>query len=651
MSQPDLAKSLKNVSAKDRKQIEQAQEMLGPDPSTMGFIKNLFWGRIREELIFPMPVESDEERTRCDELLAKLDVYLETEHPTVEIDQTQSIPDWVITRLFDLGVMGMIAPQQYGGGGFGITSYNRVLARLGETCGSTAVVVSAHQSIGCGAIMLFGTEAQKTTFLPRICKDTLSAFCLSEPNVGCDAGGQETRIEKDENGDFIIRSGRKKWATSGALSGIFTVMGKQKIVDPKTGKAKDKVTALICTPDMEGIKITSCNRSKSCIRGTWQARMEFKDVKVPKAHLLHHEGRGLNVALTCLNYGRCTLSAGMVGAARTALAQSAKWAQYRHQFDRPIGEFDLVQDNIAKQRAWVYAMESMLTYTTGMVDRGDEDIMLETAICKVFCSHFGFEGPDAAMQVMGGEGFMTENELERVWRDSRINTVVEGANEVMHSFVFAYGAKQFSERLLAMKEKPWAFPISGLRLATELFGGIRRGKPRMRLVKPELRDIAGRAEARVQELSHQLVQMSWEHKEGMVSNQMVQRRFSWAAIWLHAVFCTLSRLQQTMDTSKDSQRIKEETTVARYFCSLAFEAIDAEFAGMYRNSDDAMRACAKVALEESSRRPQANYAMPESTPDPDAFGKGRPLKQDGITQFGEGSQYTGEPVQKLTSDA
>ena len=216
MSQPDLAKSLKNVSAKDRKQIEQAQEMLGPDPSTMGFIKNLFWGRIREELIFPMPVESDEERARCDELLAKLDVYLETEHPTVEIDQTQNIPDWVITRLFDLGVMGMIAPQQYGGGGFGITSYNRVLARLGETCGSTAVVVSAHQSIGCGAIMLFGTEAQKTTFLPRICKDTLSAFCLSEPNVGCDAGGQETRIEKDENGDFIIRSGRKKWATSGA---------------------------------------------------------------------------------------------------------------------------------------------------------------------------------------------------------------------------------------------------------------------------------------------------------------------------------------------------------------------------------------------------------------------------------------------------
>ena len=182
----------------------------------------------------------------------------------------------------------------------------------------------------------------------------------------------------------------------------------------------------------------------------------------------------------------------------------------------------------------------------------------------------------------------------------------------MHSFVFAYGRRAILRAFAGDEREAVGLPISGLRLATELFGGIRRGKPRMRMVKPELRDIAGRAEARVQELSHQLVQMSWEHKEGMVSNQMVQRRFSWAAIWLHAVFCTLSRLQKPWTLQQVMlKRIKEETTVARYFCSMAFEAIDAEFAGMYRNSDDAMRN-AKV-LEESSRRPQANYAMPEST--------------------------------------
>ena len=192
MAKNELVDKLKNVSAEDRKQIEQAQEMLGPDPETMGFIKNLFWGNFRSELVFPFPTEPADERARCDDLLAKLDTYLRTEHPSIEIDQDQEIPSWVIRRLFDLGVMGMIIPQEYGGGGFGITSYNRVLERIGQSCGSTAVMVSAHQSIGCGAINLFGTDDQKNYWLPRMAQGTLSAFCLSEPNVGCDAGGQET---------------------------------------------------------------------------------------------------------------------------------------------------------------------------------------------------------------------------------------------------------------------------------------------------------------------------------------------------------------------------------------------------------------------------------------------------------------------------
>ena len=154
-----------------------------------------------------------------------------------------------------------------------------------------------------------------------------------------------------------ILNGEKKWATSGALSGLFTVMAKHQITDPKTGEVKDKVSALICMPDMEGVDIYSRNRSKCGIRGTWQARIRLKDVKVPVENLLHKEGRGLNVALTCLNYGRCTLSAGMVGAARFWLEQAAKWAKYRYQFDRSLSEFELVQDQLADMAAWVYAMD------------------------------------------------------------------------------------------------------------------------------------------------------------------------------------------------------------------------------------------------------------------------------------------------------
>ncbi|MCH2149300.1 MAG: acyl-CoA dehydrogenase family protein, partial [Phycisphaerales bacterium] len=386
-----LVDKLKNISEKDRKQIEDAQEMLGPDPETMGFIKNLFWGNYRESLVFPFPEEDDQERIRCDELLEALDAYLKDEHPTIEIDQEQYIPDWAIRRLFKIGVMGMIIPQEFGGGGFSVTSYNRVLERIGQTCGSTAVMVSAHQSIGCGAINLFGTEEQKSHWLPRMASGMLSAFCLSEPNVGCDAGGQETWCTESECGEYYIINGEKKWATSGALSGMFTTMCKHEMTDPKSGKKKTKVTALICTPDMEGIDIFSTNRSKCGIRGTWQARVRFTNVKVPKSNLLHKEGRGLNVALTCLNWGRCTLSAGMVGAGRSAYLQALKWAETRYQFNRPLGEFELVRDYLASMASYNYAMDAMLYMTTGIVDRGDDDIMLETAICKVFCSDHGWK--------------------------------------------------------------------------------------------------------------------------------------------------------------------------------------------------------------------------------------------------------------------
>ncbi|MEC7353048.1 MAG: acyl-CoA dehydrogenase family protein, partial [Planctomycetota bacterium] len=186
-AESNLEKELKKVSTKDREYIQSGLEMLGPDPDSIGHIKNIFYGNLNEKLVFPYPNVSAEETARCDQLLAELGDYLDDEHPSIEIDANQEIPPHVVRRLFDMGILGMTIPVEYGGGGFGITSYNRVLARIGRTCGSTAVLVSAHQSIGCKAVMLFGSDEQKARFLPRMAKDALSAFCLSEPNVGCDA--------------------------------------------------------------------------------------------------------------------------------------------------------------------------------------------------------------------------------------------------------------------------------------------------------------------------------------------------------------------------------------------------------------------------------------------------------------------------------
>lgn len=657
-------KSLKGVSEQDRKLIEDAEILLGPEPSSMGFVKNLFWGRIRSELVFPYPQQSSDEQQRCEELLARLDHYLRTEHPAVQIDQEQEIPQWVIDKLFELGVLGMTIPREYGGLGLGITSYNRALERIGRYCGSTAVLVSAHQSIGCKAIMLFGTEEQKKTWLPKLASEWLSAFCLSEPQVGCDAGGQETTCHLSEDGEHYILNGEKKWATSGALSSIFTVMAKQKIKD-KSGKEIERVTALVCTPDMPGVDIFQKNRSKMTIRGTWQARIRFKDVRVPKAHLLHQEGKGLNVALSCLNYGRCTLSAGMLGGAQRAFEQSTKWVQTRYQFQRPLAEFELVQQRVARMAAYTYAMNAMLYLTTGMLDRHDEDIMLETAMCKVFNSEMGYRVVNDAMQIMGGEAFMTENQIERIFRDSRINPVVEGANEVMQSFIFAYGGKQLAEKMLGVNEAVgWnkdqslsdnfkriftnlrKGPVfkAAVPLGLEIFLRLKPRSPKLSVDSP-LNRYAKRLGKLVRDHSHVFKLASKKFEDAIVSRQAVQARLADSAMWIHAYACTLSKLQLDQRTMRDGIEKTRNREAAIHLFDLAEQAVRLAHAELWNNTDDTMLSAAKAACAFSDMLPNADYAIHESSPNAKGTGKRNP--QEFIKQFPGGStvdQASDDPV-------
>lgn len=649
-------KDLKSLSQQDRKMIADAEALLGPEPSKMGFVKNLFWGRLRQDLVHPYPQQDADEQRRCDELIARLDEYLTHEHPAIQIDQQQEIPRWVIDKLFALGVLGMTIPREHGGLGLGITSYNRVLERIGRSCGSTAVLVSAHQSIGCKAVMLFGTEEQKRRWLPKLASEWLSAFCLSEPNVGCDAGGQETRCELSPDGSHYVLNGEKKWATSGALSGLFTVMAKQRMPD-----GKEKVTALVCTPDMPGVEIFQKNRSKCGIRGTWQARIRFHDVKVPRSHLLGQEGKGLNIALSCLNYGRCTLSAGMLGGATRAMDQAVKWTQTRYQFGRPLAEFELVKQHIAKMSAYCYAMDAVLYLTTAMLDRHDEDIMLETAACKVLCSELGWRSVNSAMQVMGGEGYMTENEVERIFRDSRINLIVEGANEVMQSFLFAYGGKQLAEKMLGVRQavawdsdeafganvrrifssaKRTAVIKAAVPLAAEVFGGMRPKAPGWNDLHRSLRQSASDHAKLVSEFTHAFKLASRRHGEKIVSRQAVQARLADAALWLHAWACVLSKLDRDLklaDAGKlaHDEKFSRDRAAGLHFARLADQEIRAALRALTDNADDSMLEAADAALAYTATLPNDRFAIPEASPV--ARGTGRRAKQDGIKQFPGGA--------------
>ena len=662
--------SMKGVSARDQQMIQEAEVMLGPEPEEMGFIKNLFWGRVREELVFPYPEVSPEEKAKTDALLEELEAYLDNEHPSIQIDQEQFIPEWAIQRLFDMGVMGMTVPEAYGGLGLGVASYNRVLEAIGRRCGSTAVMVSAHQSIGCKALMLFGTEAQKDRYLPMVAREKLSGFCLSEPNVGSDAAGQQTRCEYLEDEGVYVLNGEKKWITSGALSGLLTVMANQMVTDSATGKVKKVVTALIVTPDMEGVEFFQKNRSKTGIRGTWQARIRFTDVRVPKENLLHKEGQGLKVALTCLNYGRCTLSAGVTGAAKEAAEQATKWVQTRYQFQRPLADFELVQKKVAEMHARVYAMDAMLYMVCGMLDRHDRDIMVETAACKLFASDEGWKVIDDAMQIMGGEGYVTENEFERLWRDNRIHRIVEGSNEVMQSFVFAYGGKQLAEYMLGvLNTVQWsddetvgenvsrilggAFKPStvkaGTPLATEIFLGKKVARPDVRRVHPSLRSFADRLGAHVQTHTREFKLASKRLEEQIVTAQAVQARLADNAVLMFAWSCVLSKLDQGLARAERGERWERDKLAGLHFMHMAHEQIQENVRRLSQNSDDSMRRAAAAAFAWVDTLPNEDYYIHEASPT--AEGTGHPVQEAFIKQFPEeGEPFTPRPETSASGD-
>jgi len=654
---PDRGLSdVKGVSEEDQKMIQNIESMMGPEPEDMGFIKNVFWGRAREDLLFPYPEESDEEREKCDALLEELEEYLENEHPRVQIDQEQEIPQEVIDRLFEMGVMGMIIPEEYGGLGLGVTSYNRALELIGRYCASTAVLVSAHQSIGCKALVMFGTDEQKEDYLPMVAQEKLSAFCLSEPNVGSDAAAQESFSVKTDDGDYIL-NGEKKWSTSGAMSGLFTVMCKNMVPNPETGELEQQgVNALIVTPEMEGVEVFENNRAKTGIRGTWQARFRFNDVRVPKENVLHEEGKGLKVALSCLNYGRCTLSAGVTGAAKAARDQGIKWAQTRYQFERPLADFELVQQKIARMSAVTYAMDALLYMMTGMLDRGETDIMVETAITKVFCSDFGWNVIDEAMQIMGGEGYMTEHELERAWRDNRIHAIVEGSNEVMQSFIFAYGGKQLAEKMVSIQEALlWDSDESvgenlsriftaattptvlkkAVPMGAQLFLGLKPSAPEIRNVHPALQEQADTLSALIQKHSHYFKLVSKWEREDVVKHQAQQARVADNAIFIFALAASLSKMDDQIRSGEYGPEFERDRAAFEYLFEWFERKIYRNFGEMRDNADDSMREAAEAARAHSDTLPNDEFYIHEGSPLGRDAGKEPP--EEHIPQFdGEG---------------
>lgn len=598
-------------SNKETKEALEIAEEAREKYTLPSFGSQLFMGNFNPETILPYPEQSQEDKKIGDDYIKILQHFLTENLDPEEVDKTREIPQNVIDGLFKLGAFALKIPKEYGGLGFSQTNYNRVIQTVASYCGSTAVLLSAHQSIGVPQpLKMFGTEAQKKKFFPRFRENSISAFALTEPDVGSDPAQMSTEAKLSEDGKYYILNGNKLWCTNGTKADIIIVMAKTapKIVK---GREKKQISAFILEMNTPGVEVIHRCEFMG-LGGIYNGLLKFTNVKIPAENLLWEEGRGLAMALATINVGRLTLPAACTAGAKQCLTMARKWGKSRVQWGQPIGLHEAGADKIAYISSTTFAMEAITWLTSSWQDKGNIDLRIEAAMAKYFCTEEMWKISDMTMQLRGGRGYEKGRSLkargepnwpvERIMRDNRVNLILEGSSEIMRLFLAREAMDPHLKRAQALLNPKSSMmqKVKALFNCVNFYSIWYPSQFLKNLSTPAYKELGPLAKyyRYIHQNAHILARTLFgkmaRYQAGLEKKQNLLGNLVDIGTQLFAMSATCAYAQHLVDKNKNDQSPYE---LADYFCKLAQKRIEEAYEKIDHNFDKESDRLAKDVLD------------------------------------------------------